>query len=86
LSCTGSIASTLGKANPFRCYSCFCDEEAGLYSLKSRYYDLKVERFICADGYASTGQGLPGANAFAYCGNEPFCRILSAIDPGCEKL
>lgn len=28
-------------------------------------------RFINADGYASTGQGLLGNNMFAYCGNNP---------------
>ncbi|MBR6950928.1 MAG: hypothetical protein IKH56_04245 [Oscillospiraceae bacterium] len=28
-------------------------------------------RFIIADGYASTGQGLLGGNAFAYCLNNP---------------
>ena len=40
-------------------------------------------RFICADSYASTGQGLLGANMFAYCGNNP----INAIDPsGCTIL
>ena len=31
-------------------------------------------RFINADGYPSTGQGLTGNNMFAYCGNNPVFR------------
>ena len=31
-------------------------------------------RFINADNYPSTGQGLTGNNMFAYCGNNPVCR------------
>ena len=43
----------------------------GLYYLKSRYYDPETGRFINADGYISTGQGLTGYNMFAYCNNNP---------------
>ena len=32
-----------------------------------------VSRFINADSYASTGDGLLGYNMFAYCGNNPVC-------------
>ena len=42
-----------------------------MYYLQSRYYDPVVGRFINADGYVSTGQGLTGYNMFAYCGNSP---------------
>ncbi len=42
-----------------------------MYYLQSRYYDAKICRFINADGYVSTGQGLTGLNMFAYCNNNP---------------
>ena len=39
--------------------------------MQSRYYNPEMGRFINADGYASTGQGVLGYNMFAYCGNNP---------------
>ena len=39
--------------------------------MQSRYYDPEVGRFINADAFASTGQGLLGHNAFAYCDSNP---------------
>ena len=33
-----------------------------------------MDRFINADGYPTTGQGLTGNNMFAYCGNNPVSR------------
>ena len=57
------------------------DTETGLYYLQSRYYDPKVGRFINADAFASTGQGVLGNNMFAYCGNNP----VNYSDPsGCR--
>ena len=47
------------------------DEETQWYYLKSRYYDPETCRFISADVYLSTGQGVLGHNAFAYCENNP---------------
>ena len=35
-------------------------------------------RFINADAFAATGQGLLGNNMFAYCGNNPVSRIDSS--------
>ena len=75
LSTTGSMASTLGAANPFRYRGYYYDTESGWYYLNSRYYDPLVGRFINADGYVSTGQGLSGYNMFAYCGNNPVMHI-----------
>lgn len=49
-----------------------------MYYLQSRYYDPNTCRFINADGYVSTGQGILGYNMFAYCGNNPVMRV----DPG----
>jgi RHS repeat-associated protein len=47
------------------------DHETALYYLQSRYYDPELGRFINADNYPSTGQGLLGNNMFAYCNNNP---------------
>lgn len=43
--------------------------------MSSRYYDPSVGRWINADGYVSTGQGVLGNNMFAYCGNNPINRV-----------
>ena len=43
--------------------------------MQSRYYNPEVGRFLNADAYASTGQGILGNNMFAYCGNNPVIRI-----------
>ena len=52
-----------------------CDKtETGLYYVSSRYYDPEIGRWINADGYVSTGQGVLGNNMFAYCGNNPINR------------
>lgn len=50
------------------------DEETGFYYLQSRYYNPEVGRFISSDVLLSTGQGVLGHNAYAYCGNNPVCR------------
>ena len=47
------------------------DAETGFYYLQSRYYDPAIGRFINADAFASTGQGILGNNMFAYCNNNP---------------
>ena len=74
LSTSGSLASTLGKDNPFRYRGYVYDEETGFYYLQSRYYNPEVGRFISADVLLSTGQGVIGHNAYAYCGNNPIVR------------
>lgn len=60
-----------------------CDTETRLYYLQSRYYDPEICRFINADGYASTGQGLLGGNAFAYCLN---CPVMGYDPSGCRPI
>ena len=65
------MANTLGKANPLRYRGYVYDDETRLYYLQSRYYDPEIGRFINADIYTSTGQGLLGNNMFAYCLNNP---------------
>ena len=67
LTSTGDLADI----NPLRYRGYFYDAETGLYYLQSRYYDPETCRFINADAFASTGQGVLGANMFAYCLNNP---------------
>ena len=73
----GSIGA---QYNPFRYRGYYYDTDLGMYYLQSRYYDAKICRFINADGYVSTGQGLTGYNMFAYCGNNP----VNRVDPNGE--
>ena len=75
----GSI-STGVQYNPFRYRGYYYDTDLGMYYLQSRYYDARIGRFINADGYVSTGQGLTGNNMFAYCGNNP----VNRVDPNGE--
>lgn len=75
LSTTGSLASTLGAHNPLRYRGYVYDRETGLYYLQSRYYNPAICRFINADIFVSTGQGILGYNMFAYCMNNPVSRI-----------
>ncbi len=75
LSTSGTMADTLGTHNPLRYRGYIYDAETGLYYLKSRYYDPQMGRFINADVFASTGQGVLGSNAFAYCSNSPISNI-----------
>ncbi len=69
LSCTGTLATSLGVLNPFRYRGHVYDEETGFYYLRSRYYDPETCRFISADVLLSTGQGVLGHNCYAYCLN-----------------
>ena len=62
--CTGELAETLGKVQPFRYRGYVFDEETGLYYLRSRYYNPQWGRFVNADSIITS-------NLFAYCHNEP---------------
>ncbi len=57
--------------NPFRYRGYYYDTTLNLYYLNSRYYDPATGRFINADHYISTGQGMLCANMFVYCSNSP---------------
>ena len=61
--------------NPYTYRSYFYDSDTEMYFLKSRYYNPELCRFISADGYVQTGQGLLDKNMFAYCGNNPVNRV-----------
>ena len=67
--------STQAYNNPFRYRGYYYDRDLELYYLNSRYYDSYTGRFISADGYVSTGQGLTGYNMYAYCNNNPVNRV-----------
>ena len=72
-----SGANSYATFNPFRYRGYYYDTELGFYFLNSRYYNPEWGRFINADVYVITGQGLLGYNMFAYCGNNP----IVFIDP-----
>ena len=67
----GSMANTVGTANPFRYRGYYYDEETGFYYLNSRYYDPETGRFINADGILGVNPDMTTYNLFAYCGNNP---------------
>lgn len=73
---SGSLNSSVNN-NPFRYRGYYYDADFGLYYLQTRYYDSNTGRFINADGYVSTGQGILGNNMFAYCNNNP----VMFVDP-----
>ena len=69
ISCSGTMASTLGKLNPFRYRGYVFDEETELYYLRSRYYNFSMCRFLIADMYISTDSGLFDHEMYLYCKN-----------------
>ena len=64
-------ASFIGNINPIRYRGYYYDTDLGLYYLQSRYYDPETGRFVNADGYVQTGDGLMDKNMFAYCLDDP---------------
>ena len=62
---------TIDDLNPLRYRGYVFDQDTGLYYLQSRYYNPEWGRFINADSFVSTGQGILGNNMFAYCNNNP---------------
>ena len=74
LSTSGSLASTLGKNNPFRYRGYVYDEETEFYYVQSRYYNPEIGRWINADttDVLSLPYYHPGQyNLFSYCNNNP---------------
>lgn len=70
-----AMSGTLAELNPLRYRGYVYDQETGLYYLQSRYYDPAIGRFVNADNFVSTGQGIIGNNMFGYCGNNPIINI-----------
>ena len=67
----------LSVINPYTYRGYFYEFETNTYFLKSRYYNPELCRFISADGYVQTGQGVLDKNMFAYCLNNPVNRVDS---------
>ena len=63
--------------NPFMYRGYYWDRSLYMYVTPSRYYDAHTGRWLNADSYVSTGQGLTGCNMYAYCGNNP----IKYVDP-----
>ncbi len=61
----------IANMNPLRYRSYYLDAETGFYYLKSRYYAPDMCRFLNADAFTQTGQGLLDKNMFSYCMNNP---------------
>ena len=66
-----SSGGNLAEVNPLRYRGYYYDNEMGFYYLQSRYNDPENHRFINADSFASTGQGIVGTNMFAYVNSDP---------------
>ena len=71
LSTTGTLASTVGKINPYRYRGYRFDEETGLYYLQSRYYNPAWGRFVNEDTVIAEYNGVNARNLFSYCSNDP---------------
>ena len=84
----------IGAINPIRYRGYYFDSEIGMYYLQSRYYDPSTGRFINADGYITTGQGVLSYNMYAYCMNNPvmmsdpsgYYSFEELWEDGCELL
>ena len=76
-SITGSMASTIGRMNPFRYRGYYYDTETGWYYLNTRYYDPNVGRFLSPDNanlLLASPRALTDKNLYAYCDNNPVMR------------
>jgi RHS repeat-associated protein len=60
----------VGSINPIRYRGYYFDTETGYYYRQSRYYNPQWCRFISADVYLDTGDGVLGTNMYAYCDND----------------
>ena len=69
----------IAQINPILYRSYYCDLEFGFYYLNTRYYVPTLHRFLNADSYVQTGQGMLDKNMFAYCANNP---VLFADEDG----
>lgn len=72
----------IANQNPIRYRGYYYDRETGYYYLQSRYYDPELQRFISADGYTDTRDGILATNMYAYCHNNP----IKLIDPTGSKI
>ena len=77
IDCVDNTTFELSSINPITYRSYYNDNIVGMnmYYLNSRYYMADWGRFVSADSYVQTGQGMLDKNMFAYCGNNPVNRI-----------
>jgi RHS repeat-associated protein len=61
----------VGEANPIRYRGYYWDAETGYYYCQSRYYNPQWCRWISADVFMDTDDGIMGTNMYAYCLNDP---------------
>ncbi len=72
------VATMLHALNPLTYRGYVFAPAIGIsHYLGSRFYSPKLCRFLNADVYADTAQGVVGTNMFAYCNNNP----ISFVDP-----
>ena len=67
--CTGELAETLGKVQPFRYRGYVFDEETGLYYNNYRFYSIQWNRFISPDSVFDDNAGVLKHNIYAYVAN-----------------
>jgi RHS repeat-associated protein len=65
---------TIGRLNPIRYRGYYYDTETGYYYCQSRYYNPQWCRWISADVYFDTQDGILGTNMYAYCQGDPVNR------------
>ena len=71
INCSGTMASTLGKINPFRYRGYVYDGETGLYYLRSRYYNPTICKFLGCDRLLGHQAVLLSHSGYSYCNNNP---------------
>ena len=69
--CFDGTEEEISLINPLFYRSYYLDLEMEMYYLNSRYYLPTFHRFLNADAFTQTGQGLLDKNMFAYCLNNP---------------
>ncbi len=74
LSTTDTSGINIATINPIRYRGYYYDTETGFYYHKTRYYSPEICRFLSADRYLDN-RGVNTHNLFAYCANNPVCRI-----------
>ena len=78
---TGLLDTDVEKLNPIRYRGYYYDNETGYYYCQSRYYNPEWCRWISADVYMDTEDGILSTNMYAYCQNDP----VNGVDPSGAK-
>ena len=77
LTCEDDSGYNLGEINPIRYRGYYYDTETGYYYCQSRYYNPEWCRWISADVFFDTQDGILSTNMYAYCHNNP----MMLVDP-----